>query len=440
MRKIIISVCFCFLALISFAQVSSTTGKKYVEITGNKDTINVFMFNGIDSGTLITYNGPGTTMNWYRYTDLVTPLKVGTLDQNVLDPEDATGYVLDVDGKRTYVWVIDYKNYKPDFKSLKAENNPSAQCKELNLILDAKIPELTYKSVARVSYSLPREFKITYLTSKWDATVWKDSTATVLVTLPSNVPITVTAPLRNATSSTTTFTISGDQYAADLDIKIDSLPSTEYTAVAVKSHLTTAVTERSERNEDKKPGKTQPINYSAPIDVQFLSNANEPVAQFYKWEIFKGNALIISRSDKDHRYTFSEAGVYKVKLAVSNATCSFADSITVTVSESAIVAPNVFTPNGDEFNNEFRVGYRSIVKFDCWVYNRWGRLVYHWNDPQKGWDGNINGKKATPGPYFYVIKAFGSDYDPKSEINSVTKRRIGDYLLKGDINLLRDKQ
>jgi len=434
MRKIIISVSFCFLTLISFAQVSSLTGKKYVEITGNKDTINVFMFNGIDSNTSITYNGPGTTVNWYKYSDTTNSIS----NQPYISPDDATGYVLDVDGKRTYIWAIDYKNYMPVFNSLKAENNPSVQCQELNLILDAKIPVLTYKSVAETPYSLPREFKITYTTSKWGGTAWQDSTATMSLTLPTTIPITVPAPLRN-----TTFSVSGDQYAAPTELGIEPVTFTgldEYSAVAVKSHLTTSVTERTQLNEDKRPAPAQPINYSAPIDVQFQSNANEPVAQFYKWEIFKGNALIISRSDKDHRYTFSEAGVYKVKLSVSNSNCSDKDSITITVSESAIVAPNVFTPNGDGQNDEFRVGYRSIVKFDCWVYNRWGRLVYHWNDPQKGWDGNINGKKAAPGPYFYVIKAFGSDYDPKSAIVPQTKRRLGDWLLKGDINLLRDKQ
>ena len=405
-----------------------------MEITENKDTINVFMYNGIDSGTSITYDGRGTTVNWYKYSDITNSIS----NQPYISPDDATGYVLDVDGKRFYIWAIDYKNYKPDLKSLKAENNPSAQCEQLNLILDAKIPKLTYKTVSGFSYSLPREFKITYTTLKWGGTSWQDSTATVSVNLPSTIPIAVAAPLRN-----TFFTISGDQYAMPTELGIEPVKFTgldEYSAVSVKSHLTTAVTERTQLNEDKRPTPAQPINYSAPIDVQFQSNANEPVAQFYKWEIFKGNALIISRSDKDHRYTFSEAGVYKVKLTVSNSNCTNKDSITITVSESAIVAPNVFTPNGDGQNDEFRVGYKSIVKFDCWVYNRWGRLVYHWNDPQKGWDGTINGKKATPGPYFYVIKAFGSDYDPKSEVNSLTKRRIGDFLLKGDINLLRDKQ
>ncbi|HQF11418.1 MAG TPA: gliding motility-associated C-terminal domain-containing protein, partial [Paludibacteraceae bacterium] len=58
--------------------------------------------------------------------------------------------------------------------------------------------------------------------------------------------------------------------------------------------------------------------------------------------------------------------------------------------------------------------------------NRWGRMVYHWNDPQKGWDGTIGGKKAPVGAYFYVIKAVGADGIK--------------YSKKGDINLLRGRE
>jgi hypothetical protein len=49
--------------------------------------------------------------------------------------------------------------------------------------------------------------------------------------------------------------------------------------------------------------------------------------------------------------------------------------------------------------------------------------VFYWTDPQKGWDGKINGKDASEGAYIYLIEAIGTD---KKE-----------YKLKGTINLLR---
>jgi len=119
----------------------------------------------------------------------------------------------------------------------------------------------------------------------------------------------------------------------------------------------------------------------------------------------------------------------------------------VAISESFLAVPNVFTPNGDHHNDEFRVSYRSIKEFHCWVYNRWGHLVYEWTDPAKGWDGTIGGRPAAEGAYFYVIRALGTDapknasYMMKAAYNkkkiSADESVIGVYQMSGDINLLR---
>jgi gliding motility-associated-like protein len=183
------------------------------------------------------------------------------------------------------------------------------------------------------------------------------------------------------------------------------------------------LTLRTEKNEADYPKEKSQLIGSAPLEILFQSSANEPVAKFYKWEIYKGKQLLLTRTDKDHRYTFTESGDYKVKLLSSNPLCNDTASIEIKVTESALYVPNVFTPNGDGTNDEFRVAYKSLARFDCWIFNRWGRKVFSWSDPQKGWDGTINGKKASPGAYFYVINAVGSDgvkYTRKGDINLLT--------------------
>lgn len=110
------------------------------------------------------------------------------------------------------------------------------------------------------------------------------------------------------------------------------------------------------------------------------------------------------------------------------------------------MVPNVFTPNGDGMNDEFRVAYRSIREFHCWIYNRWGHLVYSWDDPAKGWDGTINGRPAPEGAYYYVIRALGTDAATNEYMNKISYNKkkkkepdalIGVYQLSGDINLIR---
>ena len=137
--------------------------------------------------------------------------------------------------------------------------------------------------------------------------------------------------------------------------------------------------------------------------------------------------MLFNRADQDQRYTFNESGTYVVKLTASNEFCSSTDSVTVKITTSDIQVPPVFTPdNGDELNDEFRVAYKSILSFKCWIFNRWGRQLYYWTDPQKGWDGTINGKKAKEGAYLYVIEAVGADGEKHSR--------------KGVVHLLRGKQ
>jgi len=433
MRKFILPLCLFFLAITASAQqfsITANSGKSYKTFPGIDY---VFMFNGITAATEITYNGTGTTINWYKFTDKTTPVS----NQSTFLPDGDTGYTLNVDGKNVAtIWVVDYNAYLPKLNNIDYEKNPAIQCHDVNLLMDIQVPALNYQTSDGNSHTISRDFNITYNTLTWGGSAWQQKDTTVVITLPGINQKTVPAPYCN-----TTFTLSGDQYASGLNMPPVSTVSSSYTAVAVICHETAVISTRDAKNENERPENqvyvSNSAELSAPMEMQFLSNPNEPV-QYYKWEIFKDNKSIVTRTDKDIRYTFTEYGTYKVAVTVSNANaCSYTDSIIVTVSESQLKAPNVFTPNGDGHNDEFRVAYKSITSFHCWIYNRWGRLVYEWSDPMKGWDGNIGGKKASPGAYFYIIKALGSDYNPASKPNPKTKRRVGEYYLKGDINLLR---
>ena len=424
MRKIILSLCLFFITAFGFlysAQLSITGNSlKYDKII-NKDTVTVIVFDSITNSSTIT-STVGTTVNWYKYKDTTTCI---SCNMNYLSPEDSTGYVLEVDGKRSAIWVLSYKNHKPKFISLQADKSSASQCSDLKLILNGSVPLLGFQTLKGYKNVLPRTFTVKYQTLNWsDKWAVKDTTETV-----SMNNIIVKAPLTN-----TSFTLLGDQYADSLKILPYTIKSDSYNAVSVKCKLTTITTLRTEANEDKRPTAATQLEGSAPMDLQFLSNATDAV-RHYSWVIRKVNSKdSLVRNDKDQRYSFTEAGRYVVRVKVSDNEnyCSDTASVSITVSESAIQVPNVFTPNGDGVNDEFRIAYRSIIRFHCWVYNRWGRDVFDWTDPQKGWDGTIGSSKAAPGPYFYVIEAYGSDVDA----NGAPKK----YLLKGTINLLRGKE
>ena len=233
--------------------------------------------------------------------------------------------------------------------------------------------------------------------------------------------------------------------------------------IAINFHLESLATTRGMKgersNELNRPTDQKIISgttsdeYSGILDVAFYSNPTpSPRPIFYKWAIYKASQLIATRRDMDIRYDFAEPGSYRVICWVNSYECKpDSQEMKVNIAESYLRVPNVFTPDGNGKNDEFRVSYRSLREFHCWVYNRWGKLVYEWTDPAKGWDGTINGRKAAEGAYFYVIRAMGTDAPKnakyiglKSSYKKKTKNQdesvIGIYQLSGDINLLRRKE
>ena len=112
--------------------------------------------------------------------------------------------------------------------------------------------------------------------------------------------------------------------------------------------------------------------------------------------------------------------------------CSQSAEIEVIVESIRKVAlPNIFTPNGDNLNDLFRVyggkGVKLIRSFN--VFNRWGDLVYSdANIPEadfdtRGWDGTWNGKPLNPDVFVYVI-----------EVEFIDDTRL---VYRGDVTLIR---
>ncbi|HOL01245.1 MAG TPA: gliding motility-associated C-terminal domain-containing protein [Paludibacteraceae bacterium] len=413
MKKIILLISLLNIFFQIEAQFSAIG--KYVSYTNFVGIDELFIFYEINSDTEIIYNGSGNVI-WYKFDNPTDPIS----NLPSIYPEDATGYILKTDNETKTIWVIDYQKYLPVFYSINVENAPEEQCNELNLSFDAMVPELYYYAVNGIYHKIPRNFTLIYRSLEWNDG-WKEIEKSKNIILPSSNLISIPSPLCD-----TYFIIQGDQFAQDLNLDNFTFQSSLYSVLAMECHIKTTVTTRNEKNEAERPSVASILEGSSPLDMLLTAEVNQTNGVYYDWNIYKDKELLANRKDAEHRYTFNKAGIYQVYLTVNNGSCSATDSIVVTVSESKLEVPNVFTPNGDGINDEFRVAYQSLTQFEAWIYNRWGRLVYHWNDPQKGWDGTIGRKEAAEGPYFYIIKAVGADGKK--------------YLKKGDINLLRGKK
>lgn len=170
----------------------------------------------------------------------------------------------------------------------------------------------------------------------------------------------------------------------------------------VKALFTYAEREREVENEITTGGV-----YSAPAEIEFKSNSKGNIT-VYEWVMGDVSRLY----EKNPVYSFQTTGTYNVKLIVTDETtgCSSVDStLELTITDAFMGFPQVFTPNGDGVNDEFRAAYKSLKHFDLKIYNRWGRRVYHSTDPSKGWNGKEGNAEAAEGVYMYVAEAEGFD-------------------------------
>jgi gliding motility-associated-like protein len=86
--------------------------------------------------------------------------------------------------------------------------------------------------------------------------------------------------------------------------------------------------------------------------------------------------------------------------------CAATQPVQVKILDPLITAPNIFTPNGDGLNDEWRIPQLSYYP-ECLVevYNRSGGLVFRSNiGYTQPWDGKFNGKELPVATYYYVIK------------------------------------
>lgn len=77
-----------------------------------------------------------------------------------------------------------------------------------------------------------------------------------------------------------------------------------------------------------------------------------------------------------------------------------------------IYVPTAFTPNGDGLNDLLKAIPFDVELKKFTVYSRWGEIVFTTTDPDKGWDGRVNGVKQPTGVYVWYAEGINFDNEP----------------------------
>lgn len=141
----------------------------------------------------------------------------------------------------------------------------------------------------------------------------------------------------------------------------------------------------------------------------------------YVWDFGDNNGS----TDVHPSNTYLDPGFYNVTLiAYDDKGCTDTIMRPIEIEEEwYIYVPNTFTPDGDRFNNDFRVSTIGIQTLNVSIFNRWGEVVYTSNELDFTWDGTYGGAYAPDGAYTYKIRFL---------TNSERRKTIA-----GHVNLLR---
>ena len=168
------------------------------------------------------------------------------------------------------------------------------------------------------------------------------------------------------------------------------------------------------------------IQVSDPI-VTFTNNSIDSDA--YLWT-FGDESATSTESDPIHVYPSIGNVSYTVELIASNSFgCADTTEKNVFINEEILYfIPNVFTPDGDQFNEGFKpifVSGLDIYDYHLVIFNRWGEIVFESYNVANGWNGTY-GTDGTvmDGTYVYTID-FGELKSDKT------------YRIDGQVTVLR---
>lgn len=420
-------MCGTLNATVSF---SGTTHKVITEKPDAPTGLNsIYVLHNLNGAQMIYTATTSSPVTWYKYSNLGGGYaeEVANVKQNGktytlnLTGSGDMGYIIEEGTTRYYCWVVDYSQHRAQLSSLGFAEQQD--CDMTELYFSGKADRIIYYTINGQGKELDRGITLSYYTLQYnEASESYEQIVTEKSYQYLSGTLRVTAPLCD-----TEFTLSGDKYLKQWN-EIQSVTSENFITNAVEAKTSANQTPRENDNEQK---VETALGGSAPCEIEFKAVCSDAVV-FQEWQLSTDADFenITTRiNDPVTTHIFRENGTIYVRFMASNTTGScdyYSDTYEVFVGESYLECPNAFSPDASEgVNDEWKVSYKSIISFECHIFNRWGIKVAELNDPSQGWDGKHNGKFVPAGVYYYVIKAEGSDGKK--------------YKLNGDINIIKYK-
>lgn len=442
-RKTLLSFClFAGVFLPAFSQSLSFRGNslKVLEETPEKSTglEKIYILYSVQGVTASYASNSGNRINWLQYGNLGgghAEEVASTQDGNtstLTALEGDKGYIIE-DGDRRYCfWITDYLPHR-----LKLQNASLADDQECGVTIinvTGSGDPIRYFTVNGMQKTLDQQISVEYTTQEWaERTSQSNFYDTDVVKKFESFQTEYRLSPPNYCAST--FKITGDRFLKawnweeTVETTTVSPHSVDARTFAISENADSAEDSGSETNASNQigAGNDEGLGGSAPCPIIFQAYVTDGVLH-NEWQLTRDpefEEIDYRFTTQDLDYTFLDEGTHYVRYIGSNddGSCEYiSDTYVVTIGESLLKIPNAFSPNGDGVNDEWKVAYRSLLTFQCSIFDRQGHQVCHLTSPEQGWDGKVNGKTVNSGVFFYVIEAIGTDgkkYKKSGDINIV---------------------
>ncbi|MEL7194079.1 MAG: gliding motility-associated C-terminal domain-containing protein [Bacteroidota bacterium] len=166
-------------------------------------------------------------------------------------------------------------------------------------------------------------------------------------------------------------------------------------------------------------------NYTPQDTIPLIGNNVQLInlsvdATDYLWAFGDGNFS----NEENPTHIYEESGSYTIELVAYDPLFLCPDTAYLTlflVPPGIIYVPNVFTPNGDNRNDDFFAVGIQVASFQLDIYDRWGRLLKTLFALEDYWDGtNKNNNPVQEGVYVWKMRATLNDGSRVDKVGTVT--------------------
>ena len=126
-----------------------------------------------------------------------------------------------------------------------------------------------------------------------------------------------------------------------------------------------------------------------------------PINVTYEWIPNIDQCLV---SDCSEVYDVPDQTTLYVVIVTDPIGCTNSDSVLVDINGfMEVFVPNIFSPNGDGWNDLLEIKGPRLFNYYIQIYDRWGKVVFESTEQKEYWDGKLNGSELAPQTFVYML-------------------------------------